>query len=175
MAGGGVGGDVGGGRPQRGGKRRSASRSMPEEDPEFQIAPMIDVLLVLMVFFMSITTADIMQNKKGLVLAKAESSNAVIKGNDAIINLEGGGAGGMVIFLGETSISNPTALTAALKPMAETAGKDAKGSSKLIARIRADRNLKYQYVREVLVACSNAGVDKIKYNVVSKDQPAGGQ
>ena len=30
-----------------------------EGEPEFQIAPMIDVLLVLLIFFMSITTAQV--------------------------------------------------------------------------------------------------------------------
>ena len=30
-------------------------------EPEFQIAPMIDVLLVLLIFFMSITTAEILK------------------------------------------------------------------------------------------------------------------
>ena len=35
--------------------KRSSQTAFPEEDPEFQVAPMIDVLLVLMTFFMSIT------------------------------------------------------------------------------------------------------------------------
>ena len=30
-------------------------------DPEFQIAPMIDVLLVLLIFFMSITSAQVLK------------------------------------------------------------------------------------------------------------------
>jgi biopolymer transport protein ExbD len=33
--------------------------SMESGEPEFQVAPMIDVLLVLLIFFMSITTAQI--------------------------------------------------------------------------------------------------------------------
>ena len=35
-------------------KKRASTRLVPEEDPEFQIAPMIDILLVLLVFFISI-------------------------------------------------------------------------------------------------------------------------
>jgi len=30
-------------------------------EPEFQIAPMIDVLLTLLIFFMSITTAEVIR------------------------------------------------------------------------------------------------------------------
>jgi biopolymer transport protein ExbD len=37
-------------------------------EPEFQIAPMIDVLLVLLIFFMSITSAEVLQVDKGLTL-----------------------------------------------------------------------------------------------------------
>lgn len=35
--------------------------SMESGEPEFQIAPMIDCLLVLLIFFMSITSAEVLQ------------------------------------------------------------------------------------------------------------------
>ena len=37
-------------------------------EPEFQIAPMIDVLLVLLVFFMSITSAEVLKVDKNIRL-----------------------------------------------------------------------------------------------------------
>ncbi len=37
-------------------------------EPEFQIAPMIDVLLVLLIFFMSITSAEVLKVDKDIVL-----------------------------------------------------------------------------------------------------------
>lgn len=37
-------------------------------EPEFQIAPMIDVLLVLLVFFVMITSAEVLKVDKGLTL-----------------------------------------------------------------------------------------------------------
>src|SRR6188768_2015518 len=39
-----------------------------EGDPEFQIAPMIDVLLVLLIFFMSITSAEVLKVDKNIKL-----------------------------------------------------------------------------------------------------------
>ncbi len=42
--------------------KKNAVREMPEEDPDFQIAPMIDVLLVLLVFFMSISSTEVLQS-----------------------------------------------------------------------------------------------------------------
>jgi len=37
-------------------------------EPEFQIAPMIDVLLVLLIFFMSITSAEVLKVDQSIVL-----------------------------------------------------------------------------------------------------------
>ncbi|WP_038171112.1 biopolymer transporter ExbD [Verrucomicrobium sp. BvORR106] len=45
--------------------------SMESGEPEFQIAPMIDCLLVLLIFFMSITTAEVLQLDKDIQLPAA--------------------------------------------------------------------------------------------------------
>jgi biopolymer transport protein ExbD len=37
-------------------------------EPEFQIAPMVDVLLVLLIFFMAITSAEVLKVNKDIVL-----------------------------------------------------------------------------------------------------------
>jgi len=39
-----------------------------EGEPEVQIAPMIDVLLVLLIFFMSITSAQVLKVDKSIEL-----------------------------------------------------------------------------------------------------------
>ncbi len=43
-------------------------------EPEFQIAPMIDVLLVLLIFFMSITSAEVLKVDKNIVLPISENA-----------------------------------------------------------------------------------------------------
>ena len=40
-------------------------------EPEFQVAPMIDVLLVLLIFFMSITSAQVLKVDKNISLPVA--------------------------------------------------------------------------------------------------------
>jgi biopolymer transport protein ExbD len=45
--------------------------SMESGEPEFQIAPMIDCLLVLLIFFMSITSAEVLQIDKDIQLPVA--------------------------------------------------------------------------------------------------------
>ena len=45
-------------------------------EPEFQIAPMIDVLLVLLIFFMSITSAEVLKVDKGVTLPVSPHAKA---------------------------------------------------------------------------------------------------
>src|SRR5436305_9236736 len=57
-------------------------------EPEFQIAPMIDVLLVLLIFFMSITSAQVLKVDKSITLPIA--ADALKKDNsrsEAIVNV----------------------------------------------------------------------------------------
>lgn len=49
----------------------SGGGSIESGEPEFQVAPMIDVLLVLLIFFMSITTAQVEQLDNTIKLAVA--------------------------------------------------------------------------------------------------------
>ena len=48
--------------------------SLESGEPEFQIAPMIDCLLVLLIFFMSITTAEVLQIDADIKLPVAENA-----------------------------------------------------------------------------------------------------
>lgn len=48
--------------------------SMESGEPEFQIAPMIDCLLVLLIFFMSITTAEVLQIDADIKLPVADGA-----------------------------------------------------------------------------------------------------
>lgn len=43
-------------------------------EPEFQIAPMVDVLLVLLIFFMCITSAEVLKVNKDIVLPVSPSA-----------------------------------------------------------------------------------------------------
>src|SRR5262245_19516973 len=55
-------------------KAKAATRTLPEEDPEFQIAPMIDILLVLLVFFMTIATDQVLQQNQEVILPVAKDA-----------------------------------------------------------------------------------------------------
>ena len=59
---------------------RARTRAVPEEEPEFQIAPMIDILLVLLVFFMSISTTEVLQTRDDVILPVAKEGKEPVKG-----------------------------------------------------------------------------------------------
>ena len=60
------------------------------DDPEFQVAPMIDVLLVLLIFFMSITTDQILKVDKSikLPLAPDAKERKVDLQNQIVVNID---------------------------------------------------------------------------------------
>src|ERR1044071_9468955 len=58
---------------------KAATRALPEEDPEFQIAPMIDILLVLLVFFMTIATDQVLQVNQEVILPVAKDAEPPTK------------------------------------------------------------------------------------------------
>ena len=54
-------------------RSRKKRRAEPQDEPEFQVAPMIDVLLVLTLFFMSITSTELLKKEKILTLPIANT------------------------------------------------------------------------------------------------------
>src|SRR5277367_3602548 len=73
-------------------RQRKLRRIDTDGDPEFQVAPMVDVLLVLMLFFMAITSTEVLKNDKAVILpeanhAKPNDQNKMQK-HEITINVE---------------------------------------------------------------------------------------
>jgi len=147
---------------------RAQTRLVPEEDPEFQIAPMIDILLVLLVFFMSISTSEILQVSENVVLPVAKDAAKRTKPNgEILVNV----LWNTINSIGTIEISEQTfdradqiagLLTSAVQQTPETR-----------ILIRADRNVRYEYLRSVMVVAGKAGVGKVTFSVVDKDDGEG--
>jgi len=147
-------------------RRKRKEDPFPYEDVEFQIAPMIDVLLVILVFFMSITSIEVMRTSKDVLLPVAQHGqkkenikdqsviNVVFKGDKEPprIDIDGAPAEDMRVI--ETKLAASVAVTPLHKVL-----------------IRADRETPYNWVQQVMAACANGGCPNIEFAVVDKEAP----
>ena len=148
-------------------KRRRYNKSvreMPEEDPDFQIAPMIDVLLVLLVFFMSISSTEVLQSTKNITLPVAAEGNATAKNKGQIIinvawqNMTDTGT----ITVDERNYAAPTDLVPLL-----TERVTANPATRVL--IRADKQTRYDFMRGIMVAVGDSKISNVTFSVVNKE------
>lgn len=146
---------------QHGKKKRKGE---PEVDPEFQIAPMIDILLVLLVFFMSISSTEVLQSNKDVKLPVAKEAKPS-KDNP----------GQVIINITYVPVSNTTAIEVDQRvyqsPMELVTLLKGKVASNPLVRvlIRADKEVKYEYMRQLLEAVGASGVGNVTFSVVDKE------
>ena len=145
---------------------RAATRVLPEEDPEFQIAPMIDILLVLLVFFMSIATEQVLQVNKEVILpmakeAKEPDAKEAAK-SELMLNLTWSDIGNTGSIIVDDKV-----VDASILPELIRRKKEIKADLRVI--IRADKRAKYAYVRSIMVAMGAAGVPNVTFSAVDKE------
>jgi biopolymer transport protein ExbD len=147
--------------------KKEAMRSAPEEDPEFQIAPMIDILLVLLVFFMSISSTEVLQTNEAVKLPVAKDSKPKEKVTEgqSIVNVLWGNelaGGGGSIEIDEKKFAQPGEVVPFISD------KVSKNPAMRVL-VRADRNVRYEYLRALLKAMGDSGVGNVTFSVVDKE------
>jgi biopolymer transport protein ExbD len=118
----------------------------PEDDVGFQLAPMIDMTFLLLIFFMVTTKISKEQIKEEIKLPVA--SNAVIPpevSNRDIISIDGEGR----YFIGQTPADK--------KALARYLKKRFENFPPLRLYIRADKNTPGKQIKEVMKMAADAG------------------
>lgn len=135
-----------------------------EPDPEFQIAPMIDILLVLLVFFMSISSTEVLQSNKEIHLPIAkEAKEAKDNPGQVIINVTYTPMNDMTgVELDQKDYASPSDLVPLLQNKVAA-------NPMVRVLIRADREVKYDFVRQVLQAVGQSGIGNVTFSVVDKE------
>jgi len=146
------------------GKKKHVRKPEHEPDPEFQIAPMIDILLVLLVFFMSISSTEVLQSNKEINLPIAkEAKEAKDNPGQVIINVTYTAMNGMTaIEVDQKDYAMPAEIVPILQSKVTT-------NPMVRVLIRADREVRYDYVRKILEAVGQSGVGNVTFSVVDKD------
>jgi biopolymer transport protein ExbD len=146
------------------GKRKHVRKPEPEVDPEFQIAPMIDILLVLLVFFMSISSTEVLQSNQDVKLPVAREAKESKKN-----------PGQVIVNVLYNPLSTETVIEVDERTV--TAGQlAAMLQAKVIANplvrvlVRADKEVRYEFMRSLLEAAGKAGVGNVTFSVADKER-----
>jgi biopolymer transport protein ExbD len=133
-------------------------------EPEFQIAPMIDVLLVLLIFFMSITTTQVLRIDQSINLPVAADAKKrkVDNLNEALVNVDWiARENRAVVRLGNIPCDPPEQLTELLRPMKEN-------NQRLKLIIRGDSDLPALEVQKVIELVAAADIADISLSGLNK-------
>lgn len=132
-------------------------------EPEFQIAPMIDVLLVLLIFFMSITSAEVLRIDKDIKLplapdAKKKEKQALSEG---ALNIKWTKASKKATFNFEGIVYEN------MEDLVNAVQSRAAGSPNYRVIIRADAELPMAEMQRAMSVLGQAGLENIAFSALN--------
>jgi biopolymer transport protein ExbD len=143
-----------------------------EGEPEFQVAPMVDVLLTILVFFMMITSAQVLKVDKTITLPVApDALKRDNQRNEVIINVRWLPETKKAEFVIDDHVyATAGDISAALRSAKVIAGKKIakSGNQAVRAVIRGDQNLPALYVSQVMDQCGETGIGDISFSTLNK-------
>jgi biopolymer transport protein ExbD len=147
-------------------RARKKRRAEPQDEPEFQVAPMIDVLLVLTLFFMSITSTELLKKEKNITLPDAnhaKKDDPGAKRGQIIINVSWDHNNNTAGFtIDGKAYADAVSLQSYLQPRA--------ADPRSYALIRADKDVQYSNISDVMAACAASGLSKVSFAVITNGQ-----
>ena len=135
-------------------------------EPEFQVAPMIDVLLVLLIFFMSITSAQVLKVDKNIQLPVASHG---IKRDDkaaGLIKISWDKNTGQAKYKRDDRELDLNDQDGIAKELAARKGTN----EKYRLLIRADRQCHAKYISKALEWGAEAGIDNIAFSGLNREE-----
>ncbi len=127
-----------------------------DDDAKFEMAPMIDMVFLLLVFFMM---ASQMAQRQNIPLKIPEATKAVVpkeRPNRWVVNINKDGD----IYEGEIPIT--------LKQLSKRVDQQVKMNPKTKVYLRADMDTKHKEVKKVMAAMAKAGVSDFIFGVFVK-------
>ncbi len=143
-----------------------------EGDPEFQIAPMIDVLLVLLIFFMSITSTQVQKFKPVPLPVAPHALKRDMMRNEAIVNVKWDAVKEKATYGIEnkeySEIKQVTEqLTLLRKQSAATPAKGPNPEFRVV--IRGDKDVNALAINQVLNAAGEAGIGDVSFAAYNRE------
>ncbi len=138
-------------------------------EPEFQIAPMIDVLLVMLIFFMSITSAEVLRIDQDINLPLAPEAPKKKKQalGEGALNVKWLPAEKRAVFNFEgKEYPNIDDLVEVIKRHREINDQGGAGSYRVI--IRGDKNLHAIEIQKAMSVLGQAGLENIAFSALNQ-------
>lgn len=139
-------------------------------EPEMQVAPLIDVLLVMLIFFMSITTSQTLKVDAAIELPVTPAGDKPDNKATGIglINISWDATQNTAKFkLDDMEISDTDAEEPSLKKRGSLIKEleKRKGSNpKFRLLVRADKKVQAKFINKALLWGANAGIDNISFS-----------
>jgi len=130
----------------------------------FQIAPMCDVLLVLLVFFISITATSSLRSDRAIELPVGpNATKKATARSEALINVR------WVPEKSDGVVAIESKIMTELPAVTEFLAPRSKADPNYRVVIRADRKTPAQYAEKVMGACAEAGITDIAFSVLNHE------
>ncbi|HCF96429.1 MAG: biopolymer transporter ExbD [Verrucomicrobiota bacterium] len=134
-------------------------RSNPEGGLSFQLAPMIDVVFLLLIYFMSASIFGQLEREIDITVPRAETGEeAERQEGEVIINLDPNGA----ITVNRRALSRDD-----LAELLTRLGELFQGQSVIL---RADEQTPYHYIIDTLDLCRQAGIWNISFATLQPER-----
>lgn len=134
-------------------------------EPEFQIAPMVDVLLVLLIFFMAITSAEVLKVNKDIVLPvspNAKKRDPELSKHELAINVSWDAKNAKAVV----DVDDKT--YAKLEDLVPYLKERKKKNDKIRAVVRGDRLLPAIEIQRVMNMVGEGGISDISFAASNK-------
>ncbi len=144
-------------------------------EPDFQIAPMVDVLLVILIFFMVITSAQVLNIDKTIKLPiAAEAAKKDDSRSEAVVNVRWDPVANRATFNFQdhlyTRASEMTEALKAAKQLGELqAAKKPSQNPEFRVVIRGDRDVPALFVSQAMDVAAEVGISDISFSTVNHD------
>lgn len=149
-------------------RSRHKRKASSEVNLGFQIAPMIDVVFVIMLYFMVMAGAVQVENAHNTKLpGTVESTNETVLPDEIAVRIDDEGQ----VYLNDDPLDTPTAkglpeFTGSLNSLREASEAS---KSKVLVTIYADDLARYERVVDVLDALSQAKISDVTFQAGSPD------
>jgi biopolymer transport protein ExbD len=142
-------------------------------EPEFQVAPMIDVLLTILIFFMTITSLEVLRIDQDIQLPVApDARKAEKERGEVIVNVRWDPEKRKGSYaISQTSFEKIEDMIEPLKAAVEGARQNIRAGWNPQVRlvIRADRETPANEIMRIMDASAEAGIADVAFSAASKE------